>query len=366
MSTLGIYDLAGNVREWCFNEAGEGQRATRGAAWPEASFHVGWVIPKPVFDRHPTNGIRLIRNTEGEERLAVLREPVERTVTRDFRVEEPVSDRDFEVFRRMYAYDPVPLNPQVERADTFEHWVREIVRFDVPYGERGGVVLFLPKDAPPPFQPILVWGGSGLLNERSSADVSPSTVAFLVRDGRALAVPIFKGAYERDDSLFSFNWGSMPGGREGPTWRDYMINWQKDLSGTVDYLQTREDMDAERVGYLGHSFGGMAGPVAMAVEPRIKAGVLRVGGLFDARFMPEADPFNYVPRVRTPTLMLNGEHDIVFSCETQQLPMFQRLGTRPEDKRHVVTPSAHTVPQDVFIRETLAWFDKYLGVPGGG
>jgi formylglycine-generating enzyme required for sulfatase activity len=27
-TTLGVYDLVGNVRDWCYNEAGEGERAT--------------------------------------------------------------------------------------------------------------------------------------------------------------------------------------------------------------------------------------------------------------------------------------------------------------------------------------------------
>jgi eukaryotic-like serine/threonine-protein kinase len=53
MTTLGVYDMVGNVREWCYNEAGEGERATRGAAWPDAPFHVGWVIPKPASTGTP-------------------------------------------------------------------------------------------------------------------------------------------------------------------------------------------------------------------------------------------------------------------------------------------------------------------------
>ncbi|MCJ7628768.1 MAG: protein kinase, partial [Longimicrobiales bacterium] len=136
MTTLGVYDLAGNVREWCFNEAGDGERATRGGAWTDAPFHVGWVIPKPALDRHETNGFRLIRTSDDEEALAALRDPVGQTVIRDYRAEEPASDAEFEIFRRFYAYDPFPLNPIVERVDTFQNWVREKVSFDLPYGER--------------------------------------------------------------------------------------------------------------------------------------------------------------------------------------------------------------------------------------
>jgi len=37
------------------------------------------------------------------------------------------------------------------------------------------------------------------------------------------------------------------------------------------------------------------------------------------------------------------------------------LGTPAADKKHVVFQSSHVVPQEGMVRETLAWFDKYLG-----
>jgi fermentation-respiration switch protein FrsA (DUF1100 family) len=89
--------------------------------------------------------------------------------------------------------------------------------------------------------------------------------------------------------------------------------------------------------------------------------VLNVGGLWEiVEFLPEADPLNFVTRVQTPVLMLNGQYDIVFPYETGQLPMYELLGTPAEHKKHVVTPAAHLVPRDILIRETLDWFDKYL------
>jgi eukaryotic-like serine/threonine-protein kinase len=45
--------------------------------------------------------------------------------------------------------------------------------------------------------------------------------------------------------------------------------------------------------------------------------------------------------------------------------MYQLLGTPAEHKDHYLAPSAHFVPRDELIRETLDWYDKYLGPPGG-
>ena len=35
MSWFGAYDMAGNVKEWCWNEAGSGKRYILGGAWDE-------------------------------------------------------------------------------------------------------------------------------------------------------------------------------------------------------------------------------------------------------------------------------------------------------------------------------------------
>ncbi|MBT8396119.1 MAG: SUMF1/EgtB/PvdO family nonheme iron enzyme, partial [Gemmatimonadetes bacterium] len=368
MTTVGVYDLVGNVREWCYNGVPGQGRATRGAAWTDAPFHVGWVIPKPEFDRHETNGIRLVKTFEEEGTLDSLKVPVVPTPRRDYWAEEPVSDVEYEVFRRLYAYEPFPLNAVVERTDTLEHSVRESISFDLPYGERGGVVLFLPRDSrfSPPHQAVIYWGGSGIMTTKSIDDISEAGFDYMVRDGRVVAVPILKGAYERDDSLFTTTHGSVLQHRLGNVYRDYFIQWVNDVSTAIDYMETREDIDSERVGYFGFSFGGQTAPVVLAVEERIKAAVTNVGGLWYHQYIPEADPFNFVTRVRTPIRMINGEFDIVFPYGTAQLPMYRLLGTPDEDKDHYVVPAAHIVPKIELMTKTLEWFDKYLGVPGGG
>jgi 2,6-dihydroxypseudooxynicotine hydrolase len=57
-------------------------------------------------------------------------------------------------------------------------------------------------------------------------------------------------------------------------------DFEKSVSAVVDYLETRSDVDADRIGIWGMSFGGFIAPKAAALEPRIKACV-SLSGFFD-------------------------------------------------------------------------------------
>ena len=137
--------------------------------------------------------------------------------------------------------------------------------------------------------------------------------------------------------------------------------WGKELSRTIDYLESRIDMQVDKLGYLGFSWGGHMGGISPATEKRIKAIVLNAAGMMMNRTLPEADQLNYLPRVTQPTLMLNGYYDGIFPVETSQRPMFELLGTPAEDKKRIIYESGHLVPQVEYMKETLNWFDKYLG-----
>jgi dienelactone hydrolase len=54
-----------------------------------------------------------------------------------------------------------------------------------------------------------------------------------------------------------------------------------DVSRAVDYLETRPEVDAGRIGVIGHSQGGILVNMVLGLEPRLKAGVASCGyGLF--------------------------------------------------------------------------------------
>ena len=77
--------------------------------------------------------------------------------------------------------------------------------------------------------------------------------------------------------------------------------------------------------------------------------------------LPEVNAINYLPRVKIPTLMLNGKYDMIFPYDKAIKPMFDFLGSPKKDKKLKLYNTDHIPPQNEFIKETLAWLDKYLG-----
>ncbi len=168
-------------------------------------------------------------------------------------------------------------------------------------------------------------------------------------------IPIYKSTHERADSLQS-DYANM-----SIFYRDHVTMWVKDYRRTLDYLSSRTEFDREKFAYMGFSWGGLHGAMVPAIEKCIKTSVLYVAGLMMERARPEADAFNFLPRVTSPVLMLNGRYDYFFPLETSQRPFFARLGTPAADKKQLIYEGGHDVPRTELIKESLSWFDKYLG-----
>lgn len=181
-------------------------------------------------------------------------------------------------------------------------------------------------------------------------------LSFLVRNGRAVVFPVLKGTFERGGPQYAGLHSAAP----THAYTEYFVQVVKDFRRTIDYLQSRPDIDASRLAYYGMSWGGGQGSIVPATDDRLAASVLVSGG-FNSVARPEALDLNFAPRVTLPTLMLNGRYDNLFGLETQIRPMFEMLGTPASDKRLILYDTDHIPPRTEYIRETLAWLDTYLG-----
>jgi dienelactone hydrolase len=352
VNRFGAYDMAGNVREWCWNKTPAGH-IIRGGAWNDASYLYSDLSQLPSFDRSPKNGFRCVQYIDKEKIPESAFQRIEYSEGTDFSKVQPVEDNIFTIYKNQFLYDKTDLNAKVEEKDNSNvDWTIEKITFNSAYGkERVIAYLFLPRNVPPPFQTLIFFPGKGATWEK---DLIKSTetkwlIDYLLKNGRAVMCPVYKGTFNRIDEQEPVVW-------EGHQLTEWIIKWVKDFSRSIDYLETRPDIDIGNIGYYGFSLGGYMGGIIPAVEDRLKVNILILGGL-----KGDGGMVSYVSRITIPTLMLNGKYDLAFPYEKSVLPFYNFLGTPEKDKHIYVYNTDHYVPKNEMIKEVLAWCDEYLG-----
>ncbi len=358
----GTYDMAGNAREWLWNMS-EDRRWIAGGAWSELPY-LFWnqIESADPWDRSPINGIRCMRSLPGETISAELLEPARQSSV-DFSALEPVSEPTYAVLAEQLSYVSSTPQPQVEPVDSDDpHWRRERITLPTGYDDtQFEVHLFLPTHGSPPYQAVFYVPHAGYtmrpfdLDEFDPAHAGQS-LDFILKSGRALVVVAIDGSFNR-------HW--PPERREtmseADRLRTRLRHSREDLGRTIDYLTSRDDIDAGSLGWFGDSYGGIWMIPILAVEKRFRTAVLIRSGVRLANVPQAEQPYNYAPRIMQPVLMLNGRWDIYVSPVSQQR-LFDLLGASPSEKRLVQYDAGHGIlPQNQLVRETLDWYDKYLG-----
>ncbi len=163
-----------------------------------------------------------------------------------------------------------------------------------------------------------------------------------------------------------------------------------DYRRAVDYLITRPDIDASRLGYCGISLGGILGGVFVGDEPRIKTAVLWAAGGNWGKLMTtsslrgqinqsgattaaakytekdaaaletilaDVDPLNVLPKAAgRPLFFINGDKDMVVP-----VPCTEELYARvKEPKKRLVLPGGHIPDALRMTAETITFFNEHL------
>ena len=365
ITSFGAYDMAGNVREWCWNKTSEG-RTIRGGSWEDNTYEFGNVRQAPAMDRSPRNGFRLALYIDTTSLPRAAFNSLETPVLRDFRSGAKVPEDIFKIYKEQFSYDPGSLEPVVEsRTKNPGGWMHEIISFNAAYGkERILAHLFLPAVGTPSYQTVIYFPGSASVLMPSSKDLEnyyefTMFLSFLITNGRAVMYPVYKGTFERGDPKYIPILNSDKGS-ETYSYTELIIQEVKDIRRCLDYLLTRPDIDSSKIAFMGMSWGGYMGIIINAVEKRFKANILIAGGLLGYG-LPGSEDIDYVSHVTTPTLILNGKYDAIFPPETSSRVLLDLLGTPPKDKKLILYETDHIPPRVEYIKETLSWLDKYLG-----
>lgn len=166
---------------------------------------------------------------------------------------------------RPYPMAPeAPLNAKLKLLKEEDGFTQHRIEFDGINKDRVPAFLYVPKDGKAKRPAVLCQYGSG--GNKNTDYIVFLDREFVKRGFVVITIDIpFKGERKTPD-------GKPPvfGPRFPQTCGDY--------SRAVDYLASREDVDANRIGFVGISWGAITGVTYVAHDPRIKAMVSLVGG----------------------------------------------------------------------------------------
>ena len=350
----GTFDMAGNAKEWVWNIFG-GRGLTLGGAFDEPTYLASQTAPEARMNRSLKNGFRTARLINPRD-LNPFGDPIETQAPKDLSFYKPMSDEVFNVYSRSFQVSST--NPKFEKVyidDSHPVWIKERIKLEVGYNnESMDVLIFKPKNSFGLSAPIIVHPGANYYTTPPEIDdINPGefSLDFLIKSGKTLIWPAWKGSLNRMPENVASNEDTLR------RFRNQFVAWVNDTDKTLDYLETRNDIDTENIFYLGMSYGALFNTHTLLFENRYKGAILYVGGSFPT-YPPLADGINHLPRIKTPFLMLNGEQDYLVPKSAANF-FYQFTGTPAEDKKIIFYDSGHwPLPRNQMIKETLSFIDK--------
>ena len=350
----GTFDMAGNAKEWVWNIFG-GRGLTLGGAFDEPTYLASQTSPQPRMDRSLKNGFRTARLINPRD-LNPFGDPIETQAPKDLSFYKPMNDEVFKVYSRSFEVDSSkPKSKVIYVDDSHPIWIKERISIEVGYNEEMmDMLIFKPKNSFGPSSPVVIHPGSNYYSTPPEIDdINPGefSLDFLIKSGKTLVWPAWKGSLNRMPATRS-------GGDRMRDFRNLYIAWVSDTDKTLDYLETRNDIDTDNIFYLGMSYGALFNTHTLLFENRYKGAILYVGGVFPT-YPPLVDGINHMPRIDTPFLMLNGEQDYLVP-KSAAMYFYQSTGTPEKDKKIVFYDSGHwPLPRNQMIKETLDFIKKY-------
>ncbi len=350
MTRYGTFDLPGNVSEWIYN-AVKNDRYIVGGNYQEPTYWYNRPIAISPWSRSELVGFRCIRYLYDTLRSQLQCEFDRQS--RDLDNLRPVPDEIFEVYRELLVHESEEVNSELVSSTRTEKWIREIIAVDVPYADEPmPILVYLPMGFDPPYQTVVYFPGLDSHWYNSIEEVMEINIDFLLKKGRALIWPIYYSTHGRGPINIT----------NIDLWDDSYRNIITDFQIAVDYLETRPDIDAQKLAYYGKSWGAQMAPFILSIEERIKVGILALFGTSSKENfrLVGFDQVDYIPHVRIPMLLLGGRYDFSRSMEQQQA-FYDLLGTPEEDKRWILYESTHNIPSADLFNESHAWLDRYFG-----
>lgn len=341
----GIFDMAGNVREWVSNNIkDENSRGILGGSFVDDTYVPFEFYSQNAWNRSSYNGIRLVKKIESDNSGEIF---YKREKLRNFYENYRTTEKEWDLIESLFMYDKNNIN--------FEHLETSKVTDQEFYCRSSNItssnftmpVHHLLSDPEIKSKKALIYfpGSNALLRDKITY---PTWMTEMVNSGVDVIFPEYLSTYSRQDGIVTDI------GNTTMNYRDHLITWVKEVRYAVDYAI----QNGYEPHYFGVSWGGQVGVNILAIEDRFKTGILYVGGISLDNVREEIQPEKYAARIKTPTLLLNGRYDFYFPYQSSQLPLFNLMNLDNNSKRHVVVDYAHYVPTHIVREETLEWINN--------
>jgi dienelactone hydrolase len=345
--------MSGNVKEWCLNGATTGHLTT-GGSWEDPPYMFARYGVFAVFYSSSALGFRCVRlAAEAAGNQGAMKIDVEKR-TPSY---SPVNAATFKSFLSFYQYDEKPLNPQLLETRDAPDWIRQKITFAGMHQQPIVAYLFLPRRVARPYQCLHFLPHAGVFSGISVAEAAESILAPQIKAGRAVLAMTPIGARERESEPGYELWPK----KNSVKYREQAVQHVTECRLGLDYLQTRDDIDFEKLALVGASWGATEATLILAaIESRYRAAVFIASGIkpFDPQKLPEANPINFAPHIKPPKLMVHGKYDEFFPYETQALPLYNLLR---QPKQLQVIEGGHTPSLELRTPIINKWLDEIFG-----
>lgn len=276
-----------------------------------------------------------------------------------------LSDEAYEAILQFYQYDEgFPLEAHVVERQEAAAYVREKVVFNGIRDSRVPGYLGLPKAGTGPYPCILLIDGitgskarwweddSWPHGGQATRELIAAGFAVFALDAQYHGERIAANDYESPGAMyFERHWYNRT--------REMILQTTVEHRRAIDYLATREEIEIERIGVLGHSMGGIVIFALNAAEPRVGASVACVTPLniWTPRELAVISPFNFARGIdKRPFLMLMGRTDNFYSASEAEL-LLEMINGDPKELKFY--DSGHRLPKE-YIAKAKHWFEEHL------
>lgn len=274
-------------------------------------------------------------------------------------IEKPVDDAEYQRILEYYSYDPeMPSDPEFYGEWP---WRGPHVLYKLSYAsvreQRVPAYLAIPKETTGEKIPVVVLMHGWNLFWGKNEDWVLEWIPLLTAQGYAVLAPDHFMYGERKKE------GGFDNGSErGPYYyRDWMCQSIVDLRRGIDYLESRPDIDPDRIAVFGGSLGGWIGSILAAVEPRIKTAILSVPATEFVRAQTPPDRIinssNFFPHYKDLSLLMVLAKNDVPLRNARAKEFFDLVQVK---KEMVEYDESHFLDPQKYNKEILEWLKENL------